>query len=576
MRAFILILIASLSALAQTATFNNVRINGVQQNSDAALSSLSRQATNVFTFGDSFTQGAGASSDSARYPNLIASRLQLPLVNLGIGGSQVHDVAWMMLPGNSFTNSGVPYQSPSAIDAETFSTVMVGFNDVRSTQAASSTYRRALDHVIAYLTIPDASKRFASAPDSSTGTWTGSTWVGYTNRAVTSSSGTLTFTNVMGSEIYVGYLAWATNYGGTISIAVDGFTAFTFDTANATYGNRDYYADNPSFPAQVGPYGTGSIDFAANLARISNLQPGPHSVVVTASGGDVTVFWCAGNDFPRTPGKGPSLVVGGIPVQAPWNSSGSNARHLSFNQELLFSVSSFRTAGLDVQFADTTGAYIASIHQGPDAVHPNDAGHAALAEQFVAAASRPQGAVGYFTQTDFSSITATNVSALNLSGSQLVMTPTASANGTTHRFGPVGATNTAVEIISASTAADRRIVVTGNAITCRFNSTSTSANMTVGSSGVSVVLPQIQIPSITAGTIIRGLRHGVATLSGSGTATVTDTAVTANTRIFLTSNTDGGTPGWVRVSARTAGANFTITSSSTTDTSTVAWFAVEP
>lgn len=70
-------------------------------------------------------------------------------------------------------------------------------------------------------------------------------------------------------------------------------------------------------------------------------------------------------------------------------------------------------------------------------------------------------------------------------------------------------------------------------------------------------------------------RMGTATLV-AGTVTVANTSVTATTRIFLTSNTDGGTVGFLRVSARTAGTNFTITSSSGTDTSTVAWLLVEP
>ncbi|MFJ2952941.1 hypothetical protein ACIO8H_35815 [Streptomyces sp. NPDC087226] len=68
---------------------------------------------------------------------------------------------------------------------------------------------------------------------------------------------------------------------------------------------------------------------------------------------------------------------------------------------------------------------------------------------------------------------------------------------------------------------------------------------------------------------------GVATLV-AGAATVATTKVTATSRIFLTPNASGGTPGWVRVSARVAGTSFTITSSSGTDTSQVAWFIVEP
>ena len=70
-------------------------------------------------------------------------------------------------------------------------------------------------------------------------------------------------------------------------------------------------------------------------------------------------------------------------------------------------------------------------------------------------------------------------------------------------------------------------------------------------------------------------KQGTATLVG-GSAVVSNTSVTATSRIFLTSNADGGTPGWLRVSARTAGTSFTITSSSGTDTSTVAYEIFEP
>jgi len=68
---------------------------------------------------------------------------------------------------------------------------------------------------------------------------------------------------------------------------------------------------------------------------------------------------------------------------------------------------------------------------------------------------------------------------------------------------------------------------------------------------------------------------GLATLSG-GTITVSNTLVTANSRIFITTQADGGTPGAVRVSGRSAGTNFVITSSSGADTSTVAWEIKEP
>jgi hypothetical protein len=70
-------------------------------------------------------------------------------------------------------------------------------------------------------------------------------------------------------------------------------------------------------------------------------------------------------------------------------------------------------------------------------------------------------------------------------------------------------------------------------------------------------------------------KQGTAVLV-AGSAVVANTSVTANSRILLTSNADGGTPGFVRVSARVAGASFTITSSNPLDTSTVAYEIFEP
>lgn len=62
----------------------------------------------------------------------------------------------------------------------------------------------------------------------------------------------------------------------------------------------------------------------------------------------------------------------------------------------------------------------------------------------------------------------------------------------------------------------------------------------------------------------------------AGTVTVSTTAVTANSRIFLTHQNNSGTPGFVTVSARSAGTSFTITSSNGADTSTIGWILFEP
>lgn len=72
-----------------------------------------------------------------------------------------------------------------------------------------------------------------------------------------------------------------------------------------------------------------------------------------------------------------------------------------------------------------------------------------------------------------------------------------------------------------------------------------------------------------------GAKMGTVTLV-AGTATVNTTAVTANSRILLTAQTSGAAPGALRISARSAGTSFAITSTSGTDTSAVAWFIIEP
>lgn len=102
-----------------------------------------------------------------------------------------------------------------------------------------------------------------------------------------------------------------------------------------------------------------------------------------------------------------------------------------------------------------------------------------------------------------------------------------------------------------------------------------------GNVGIGTITPGARLD--VAGTVKLGaagnnftrLRQGVATLA-AGTATVSDANVTASSRIILTGNSDGGTPGWLRISARSAGVSFTITSSSGADTSSVAWVMIEP
>lgn len=95
-----------------------------------------------------------------------------------------------------------------------------------------------------------------------------------------------------------------------------------------------------------------------------------------------------------------------------------------------------------------------------------------------------------------------------------------------------------------------------------------------------VIGTDVDFAVMTAGKGLRvkegsNAKMGTSTLVG-GTVTVSTTAVTANSRIFLTGQNSSGTHGELTVSARVAGTSFTITSSSGTDTRSVAWLLMEP
>lgn len=134
--------------------------------------------------------------------------------------------------------------------------------------------------------------------------------------------------------------------------------------------------------------------------------------------------------------------------------------------------------------------------------------------------------------------------------------------------GTIGVTQTAGN--STTALATTAFVTTANNLKANLASPTFTGdvNASTGNVLVSTIGKGLQVKTGSNAKI------GTAVLVG-GTVTVANTSVTANSRIFLTSNTDGGTPGSVRVSAKTNATSFVITSSSGTDTSTVAWYIVE-
>lgn len=111
----------------------------------------------------------------------------------------------------------------------------------------------------------------------------------------------------------------------------------------------------------------------------------------------------------------------------------------------------------------------------------------------------------------------------------------------------------------------------------------TASEITTAGSGSTITLSlpsALTVPGSLTVTSTLGLNaSGAAAIAGTatlvaGTVTVDTSSVTANSKIFVSRNTTGGTLGNLSapVGSITAGTSFVINSSSSTETSTVNWF----
>jgi hypothetical protein len=122
----------------------------------------------------------------------------------------------------------------------------------------------------------------------------------------------------------------------------------------------------------------------------------------------------------------------------------------------------------------------------------------------------------------------------------------------------------------------------------RFGSGAAATDTTISRVAVGtlrVVNAQLQISTgnldvVTAGSGLKvaegsNAKQGTFTLTGAATQAVPNTSITANSRVFLTAQVEGGTPGFIGVASRIPGTSFTVYCTAT-DTSTYAYEIFEP
>jgi len=194
------------------------------------------------------------------------------------------------------------------------------------------------------------------------------------------------------------------------------------------------------------------------------------------------------------------------------------------------------------------------------------------------------GATGF---TGTHTLNANTVRILPGSGVESVLSAKADNAGSLALAGASGSSNGGVIVLHGNSHASKaNIIEFQNAAAIR-GSISAAGLWTIGTAagteahvvnGGLDVVRDLKVTTAGMGLFVKegsNAKMGVSTLV-AGTVTVSTTAVTASSRIFLTSQSDGGTPGFQRITARTAATSFVITSSNGADTSVIAWMIVEP
>lgn len=192
-------------------------------------------------------------------------------------------------------------------------------------------------------------------------------------------------------------------------------------------------------------------------------------------------------------------------------------------------------------------------------------------------------------QTSYVGSNASNASNLiHLTARGTALAPTANQNGDIiAEWGTRGYNGTSFPSTSMGSLlmrANENWTTTNNGTNISFQVTPNTTTTPIGMVSVlnsSASISGVAITGLGSGPLIKegsNARMGVVTLS-AGSATVLNSTVTANTRIFLTVNNQSSLNllGFLRVTARTPGVSFSISTGIALDFgSVVAWLLIEP
>lgn len=343
----------------------------------------------LYTLGDSIANGASSTTFAQSWPALFAAANGLTEQRLAYGSGRIIDYYWQSQPPFIYTNgySSAVATAPSSITGTQVWAVGMGdYNGMRDygTTAAYQEFSKA-GFLSLGVALAVTNKSLASAATAS-GSWTANTNLGGFVTA-TSSTATLTFTNIVGDTVYVAYIVTATNDFGSVSIAVNGTNYGTF-AATGGYGNRTWdNGTDANIPTYISPAGNGKLWYMPRVVRIPLGMSSKHTVVVTATGASVStpsgVLWVAGNGQRRTiQNTGPIVLFSGTLRQATYTGSGSDLAAGQFAGNIRDVVDTLRGDGLAVYYVPSEQWFNEFTEMSGDNVHPDDDGHVSISQAF--------------------------------------------------------------------------------------------------------------------------------------------------------------------------------------------------
>lgn len=299
------------------------------------------------TFGDSITDGTGASEDSKKWRNILSSSLGVQITNFAHGGDMAGD------------QTNEVYSA--LVNQDDVSIITLGVNDQRIYGENSTKMGYFIDcmrnHIV-WLSL--INKQTARSVGGETGTWSNTGILGI-GRASTSVGSTKTFT-VSGTTVYVSLIVVDTaGAAGTYEVYVDDSLIGAYNSTAAGVTTYNGY-----------PY-------AERLHRITGLTQGNHTVRVKMTGpSNLYVQWAGGNDQPAYP----KVYVGNVIKANGYQWGGSLSNVQSYNQALSQLVQELKDDGLDVTLVDLYSVVDPAVDLHADNLHPIDSGHAKIAEAF--------------------------------------------------------------------------------------------------------------------------------------------------------------------------------------------------